>query len=77
MNIKKNYQVVPLGPKRVKLSEIKDCKSNWQHIHPKVNGFREETIQEEKKEKKSHKLRSTKLIGIMFNLKLTIKEQKY
>ena len=36
-------QVVPLGPKRVKLSEIKEYKSNCQHIYPKVNNQREET----------------------------------
>ena len=36
-------QVVPLGPKRDKLSEINDFKSNWQHVQPKVNNKREET----------------------------------
>ena len=29
-------QVVPLGPKRVKLSEINDYKSNWQDVQHKV-----------------------------------------
>ena len=41
-------QLVLLGPKRVKLSEIEDYKSNWQHIQPKVNDQKEETLQEEK-----------------------------
>ena len=27
-------QVVPLGSRRAKLSEIKDYKSNWQHVQP-------------------------------------------
>ena len=36
-------EVVPLGPKRVNFSEINDYKSNWQHVHPKVNDQREET----------------------------------
>ena len=36
-------QVVPLGPKKVKLSEFNDHKSNWQHVQPKVNNQREET----------------------------------
>ena len=36
-------QVVPLGRKRVKLSEINSCKSNWQDIQHKVNNQREET----------------------------------
>ena len=35
-------QVVPLSPKRVKLSDINDYTSNWQHIHPKINVQREE-----------------------------------
>ena len=30
-------QVVPLGPKRVKLSEINNFKRNWQDVQPKVN----------------------------------------
>ena len=37
-------QVVPLGPKRVELSEINNFKSIWQHVQPKVNNRREETI---------------------------------
>ena len=37
-------QVVPLGPKRVKLSEINDYKSSWQHVQPKVSNKWEETI---------------------------------
>ena len=37
-------QVVPLSPKRVKLPEIKNFKSNWQHVQSKVNNKREETI---------------------------------
>ena len=37
-------QVVPLGPKREKLSEITDYKSNLQHVQPKVNGQRQETL---------------------------------
>ena len=68
---------VTLGPKRVQLSEIKEFKSDWQHVQPKVNDQRKQTLKEGGKEKKSHKLRITKVIGIMFNLKLTIKEQKY
>ena len=36
-------QVIPLDCKRVKLSEINDYKSNWQHVHPKGNNLREET----------------------------------
>ena len=36
-------QVLPLGPKRVKLSEIHDYKSYWQHVQPKVNNQQEET----------------------------------
>ena len=27
----------PLGPKRVKLSQIMDHKSNWQHVEPQLN----------------------------------------
>ena len=42
-------QVVPLGPKRVTLQWIKDFKSNWQHVHPKVNNQREETWKKEEK----------------------------
>ena len=34
-------QVVPLGPKRVKLSELNDYKSNWQDVQHKVNNQRE------------------------------------
>ena len=37
-------QVVPLGPKRVKLSEINNSKRNWKDVQPKANEFREETI---------------------------------
>ena len=44
-------QVVPLGPKGVKLSEINDYKGNCQHVQPKINNHREETLREEKKEK--------------------------
>ena len=44
-------QVVPLSPKRVKVSEIKDYKSNWQHVQPQVNHQRAEILQEEKKGK--------------------------
>ena len=38
-------EVVPLGPKRVKLSQIKDYKSNWQHIEPQANDEKEEIVQ--------------------------------
>ena len=34
-------QVVPLGRKRVKLSEINDYRGNWQHGQHKVNNQRE------------------------------------
>ena len=37
-------QVVPFGSKRVKLSEIYNFKSNWQHVQHKVNNKREDTI---------------------------------
>ena len=37
-------QAVPLCPKRVKLSEINNFKSNWQDVQHKVNNEREETI---------------------------------
>ena len=30
-------QVVPLGPKRVKLSEFNDYKSNWKDVQHEVN----------------------------------------
>ena len=30
-------EVVPLDPKRIKLSQIKDYKSNWQHIEHQVS----------------------------------------
>ena len=52
-------QVVPLGPKRVKLSECNDYKSNWQDVQHEINDQREETkndnkraepLKEEKKE---------------------------
>ena len=52
-------QVVPLGRERVKLSEINNFKSNWQHVQhkvlnqqeeTKVNNKRAETIMGEKKE---------------------------
>ena len=33
-------QVVPLGPKRVKLSEFNDCKK-WKDVQHKVNNQRE------------------------------------
>ena len=33
-------QVVPLGPKRVKLSEINNFKSNWQNVQRVVNDKR-------------------------------------
>ena len=36
-------QVVPLGPMRVKLSDINNFNSNWQHVPHKVNNQREET----------------------------------
>ena len=36
-------QVVPLGPKRFKLSDINDYKSNCQDIQYKVNNQREGT----------------------------------
>ena len=36
-------QVVPLGPKRFKLSQINDYKSIWQDVQYKVNNQREET----------------------------------
>ena len=51
-------QVVPLGPKRVILSEINDYKSNWKDVQHKVNNEKEgiqnnnkrgETLKEEKK----------------------------
>ena len=37
-------QVVPLGLKWVKLSEINNFKSNWQYVQHKVNDKREENI---------------------------------
>ena len=36
-------QVVPLGPTKVILLEIKDYKSNWQHVQSQVNNQQEET----------------------------------
>ena len=51
-------QFVPLGPKRVKLSEIHDNKSNWQYVQPKVNNQREETLVND--QKKIHKRRMEK-----------------
>ena len=36
-------QVIPLGPKRVKLSENNNYKSNWQDIQHKVNNQQEDT----------------------------------
>ena len=48
-------QVVPLGPKRVKLSEINNFKNNWQNVQRKkketiVNTQRAETLEEVKAE---------------------------
>ena len=43
-------QVVPLGPKRVQLSELTDYKTNWQDVQHKVNNQQEgtkKTIKEE------------------------------
>ena len=34
-------QVVSLGPKRVKISEINDYKNNWKDVQHKVNNQRE------------------------------------
>ena len=34
-------QVVPLGPRRVKLSEINNFKKNWKHVQPKASNKRE------------------------------------
>ena len=61
-------KAVLLGPKRVKLSETNDYKSNWQHVPPQGKDQRAVTLQEKEK-KYSHKLRTTKVIGIIFNLK--------
>ena len=50
-------QVVPLGAQRVKQSEIKDYKSDWQHVHYKVN-IQGEGIQnnDKKRRKKKNKI---------------------
>ena len=42
-------EVVPLGQKIDKLSQIKDYKSSWQHVQPQVNYQKGKTLQEEKK----------------------------
>ena len=42
-------QVVPFGAKRVNLSEINNFKSNWQHVQPKANDQREESIVEDQR----------------------------
>ena len=35
-------QVVPLGPKRVKLSEFNDYNDNWKEVQHKVNSLQED-----------------------------------
>ena len=40
-------KVVPLGPRRGKLLESKDYNCNWQHVQPKVNNKREDTLKYE------------------------------
>ena len=65
-------QVVPLGPKRVKLSEFNDYKNNWKDVQYKVtneqegnrnNDKRGETLKEEKKEQNwNTKIKQTTLL---------------
>ena len=69
-------QVIPLGPKRVKLLEIKNYKVIGNMFNLEYT-IKEKKHYKKKKEKKSHKLRTTKVNRIMFYLKLMIKEQKH
>ena len=48
-------EVLPLDQKRVKLSQIMECKSIWQHIEPQVNNQKAEILQEKNKRIESQK----------------------
>ena len=39
-------EVVPLGPKRVKLSQNKDYRSNWQDVQPQLNNQKADILKE-------------------------------
>ena len=64
-------QVVPLGPKRVKLSELNDFKNNWKDVQHKVNNQQEgtnnnnksvETLKEEKRTELEYKINTNHVV---------------
>ena len=57
-------QVVPLDPKRVKLSEINDYKIKWQDVQQKVHGQQEGTKNNDNKLETLKEAKKKNRIGI-------------
>ena len=78
-------KVVPLGPERVKLTEINNFERNWQYIQSKVNNRREETIVNNKgaetlKEVKKEQKRTMKIkhiVSLRMNQQLLYSKKKF
>ena len=67
-------QGVPLGPKRVKLSQIKDYKNNGQYVQHQVNNQRAETLQKQKIKNGNMKIKHTLLLQM--NLQMLYRRGK-